>query len=185
MWMQAQNCSIYCGLLVQFPCNEQGHHSSIRLPRARSSLAFEVSRDGESTTPLGNLFQYPPEYGVLGWSFLTLIVSTHSNWSKGGCNCLRSDVYGWTRALSLGPRGSFSASQWYCCCCSASWNNLICPSAVVWITRSDGVCALVLILLLSAACKRKLTESISLCKLNLYSEEKLVCLLFFFKPQSF
>jgi len=45
------------GHLVQLPCNEQGHHSHIRLPRASSSLALKVSRDGASTTSLGNLCQ--------------------------------------------------------------------------------------------------------------------------------
>ena len=45
------------GHLVQLPCNEQGHHSYIRLPRALSSLAFKVSRDGASTTSLGIKFQ--------------------------------------------------------------------------------------------------------------------------------
>ena len=45
------------GHLVQFPCNAQGHYSSIRLPKACSSLAFAVLRDGASTTSLGNHFQ--------------------------------------------------------------------------------------------------------------------------------
>ena len=45
------------GHLVQLPCNEQGHRSYIRLPRALSSLALKVSRDGASITALGNLFQ--------------------------------------------------------------------------------------------------------------------------------
>ena len=45
------------GNLVQLPCNEQGHHSWIRLPRALSSLALNVSRDGASTTTLGSLCQ--------------------------------------------------------------------------------------------------------------------------------
>ena len=40
------------GCLVQLPCKEQEHHSWIRLLRA-----LKVSRDGASTTSLGNLFQ--------------------------------------------------------------------------------------------------------------------------------
>jgi len=43
--------------LVHFPCNDQGHHSLIRLPKALSRLALNVSRGGASTTSLGNLFQ--------------------------------------------------------------------------------------------------------------------------------
>jgi len=45
------------GNLVQLPCNEQGHHSWIRLPRALSSLVLKVFRDKASTTSLGNQFQ--------------------------------------------------------------------------------------------------------------------------------
>jgi len=41
------------GHLVQLPCNEQGQHSSIRLPRAWSSLTLKVSRVGASTISLG------------------------------------------------------------------------------------------------------------------------------------
>ena len=37
------------GHLVQLPCSAQGHHSSIRLPRAWSSLALKVCRDGASS----------------------------------------------------------------------------------------------------------------------------------------
>jgi len=45
------------GHLAQLPSSTQGHHSSIMLPRAWSSLALTVSRDGAATTSLGNLFQ--------------------------------------------------------------------------------------------------------------------------------
>ena len=45
------------GHVVQLPTNEEGHHSYIRLPRAWSSLTLKVSRDGASTTSVGNLFQ--------------------------------------------------------------------------------------------------------------------------------
>jgi len=45
------------GYLVQLLCNEQGHYSQIRLPRALSSLTLKVSRDRASNTTLGNLLQ--------------------------------------------------------------------------------------------------------------------------------
>ena len=46
--------------VVQFPCNEPtpNTYSSIRLLRAPSSLALDVSRDGTATTSLGTLFHY-------------------------------------------------------------------------------------------------------------------------------
>lgn len=44
------------GHVAPLPCREQGHHSPITLPRAWSSPALIVSRDGASTTSLGELF---------------------------------------------------------------------------------------------------------------------------------
>jgi len=44
------------GHLVQLPCNEQGHLQLHQVLKALSSLTFSVSRDGASTTSLGNLF---------------------------------------------------------------------------------------------------------------------------------
>lgn len=40
---------------------------------------------------------------MLGCDFLISIVyhNFKSTWSKGGCGLLRSDLYGWTRILSL------------------------------------------------------------------------------------
>jgi len=46
--------------LVQLPCNEQGYLQLHQVLRAQSSLIWmdiQVSRDGTSTTSLGNLFQ--------------------------------------------------------------------------------------------------------------------------------
>jgi len=43
------------GHLAQTPCSEQGHLT--RLLRVPSILTLNVSRDGASTTFLGNLFQ--------------------------------------------------------------------------------------------------------------------------------
>ena len=45
------------GHLVQLSCNEQGHPQLHQVLRALSSLTSGVSRDGASTTPLGNLCQ--------------------------------------------------------------------------------------------------------------------------------
>jgi len=45
------------GHLAQPPAVSRDISSSIRLPRAPSNLAFDVSRDGASTTSLGNPFQ--------------------------------------------------------------------------------------------------------------------------------
>ena len=45
------------GHLVQLPCNEQGHPQLHQVLRSLSSLALGVSRDGVSTTSLGNLCQ--------------------------------------------------------------------------------------------------------------------------------
>ena len=46
-------------MIIQFqtPCCVQGASHQTRLPRATSSLALNASRDGASTTSLGNLFQ--------------------------------------------------------------------------------------------------------------------------------
>ena len=52
------------GHLLQLPSNEQGHHRQIRLPKAQSSLALKDSRDGASTTSLGNLFQCLTNHAV-------------------------------------------------------------------------------------------------------------------------
>ena len=51
---------------LQLPCNEQGHHSYISLPRSLSNLALKVSRDRASTTPLDNLFQCCLNIHMLG-----------------------------------------------------------------------------------------------------------------------
>ena len=45
------------GHLVQLPCNEQGHLQLHQVLRAPSSLTLSVSRNGASTTSLGNLCQ--------------------------------------------------------------------------------------------------------------------------------
>ena len=45
------------GHLVQPLCSEQGQFNYIRLLRDPSNLTLNVSRDGASTTSLGNLFQ--------------------------------------------------------------------------------------------------------------------------------
>ena len=45
------------GHLVQLLCSEQGHLELGRLLIAPSSLTLHVSKDGASTTSLGNLFQ--------------------------------------------------------------------------------------------------------------------------------
>lgn len=45
------------GHVAQPPCHGQGHFNKIRLLRAPSSLTLRVSRDGASTTSLGNLSQ--------------------------------------------------------------------------------------------------------------------------------
>ena len=42
------------GDLAQFPCSEQGHPQFHQVLRILSSLTSNVSRDGESTTSLGN-----------------------------------------------------------------------------------------------------------------------------------
>jgi len=46
------------GHLVQLPRNEQGHLQLHQVLRAPYSLTLGVSRDGASTTCLGNLFYY-------------------------------------------------------------------------------------------------------------------------------
>ena len=43
------------GCLVLLPCNEQGHLQLHQVLRAQSNLTLNVSRDGASTTCLGNL----------------------------------------------------------------------------------------------------------------------------------
>ena len=45
------------GHLVQIPCSEQGHLQLHQVLRAPSSLTLRVSKDGASTTSLGNLCQ--------------------------------------------------------------------------------------------------------------------------------
>jgi len=45
------------GCLVHLPCNEQGYLQLYQVLRAPSSLTLSVSRDGASTTFLGNLSQ--------------------------------------------------------------------------------------------------------------------------------
>ena len=45
------------GHLVQPPCSEHGHPQVDQVLRAPSSLTLGVSRDGASTTSLGNLLQ--------------------------------------------------------------------------------------------------------------------------------
>ena len=47
---------IFKGHLVQLPCNEQGHPQLYEVLKAPTSLTLNVSRDGSSTTSLGNLF---------------------------------------------------------------------------------------------------------------------------------
>ena len=46
-------------MIIEFqpPCYVQGHQPPDQAARATSSLALNVSRDGASTTSLGNLFQ--------------------------------------------------------------------------------------------------------------------------------
>ena len=44
--------------LVSTPCMCRVANHQTRLPRATSSLALNASRDGASTTSLGNLFQH-------------------------------------------------------------------------------------------------------------------------------
>ncbi|KAK4807110.1 hypothetical protein QYF61_018451 [Mycteria americana] len=45
------------GHLVQPPCNEQGHLQLDQVAQSPDKLTLTVSRDGASTTSLGNLFQ--------------------------------------------------------------------------------------------------------------------------------
>jgi len=45
------------GHLVQRPCNEQRHLQLHQVLRVLFSLTLSVSKDGASTTSLGNLFQ--------------------------------------------------------------------------------------------------------------------------------
>ena len=48
------------GHLAQSPCSDSRDiFNYIRLLRAPSNLAFNISRDGASTTSLGNLFHHP------------------------------------------------------------------------------------------------------------------------------
>lgn len=45
------------GYLVQRPCKEQGHLQLPQVFRALSTLTFSASRDGASTTSLGDPFR--------------------------------------------------------------------------------------------------------------------------------
>ena len=69
------------GHLVQLPSREQGHLQLNQVFRAPSSLILSVSRDGASTTSLGNLFQ----------CFTTLIIKTFfliSNQNLPSCSVI-------------------------------------------------------------------------------------------------
>jgi len=79
---------------VQLPCNELGHHSYIRLPRAWSGLAFKVSRDEASTTSLGNLYQHLTTLTVKGFfpissrNLPSLSTRNDLMWCDSGCQQL-------------------------------------------------------------------------------------------------
>jgi len=57
--------------LLQLPCNEQGHLQLKQVLRALVSLILSVSRDGASTTSLGNLCQCLTMFTVKNFFFLS------------------------------------------------------------------------------------------------------------------
>ena len=59
------------GYLFQFPCNEQEHPQLHQMLRALTSPTLNVSRDGASTTSLGNLCQCLTTLTVKTFFFLS------------------------------------------------------------------------------------------------------------------
>ena len=81
------------GHLVQLPCNEQGHHSYIRLPRALSSLVLKVSRE---TSCLRNLFDGVYKYCV-SCEWINCLELIHLSY----CACRFQVIYSWSRLMWL------------------------------------------------------------------------------------